>query len=99
MSSYQVPDDSILQKFSAKGKTIVITGGSRGLGLNFALTLAQVGANIAVIDVNEEPSDGFSKLSLYGGKYKYYQANVVEYQLLKHTIDQIYIDFGSIDGW
>jgi NAD(P)-dependent dehydrogenase (short-subunit alcohol dehydrogenase family) len=99
MSLVQSQESSILDRFLIKGKTIVITGGSRGLGLNFAHTLAQVGANIAVIDVNDQPSEGFSKLSNFGGKYKYYRANVVDYQQLKATIDQIYNDFGSIDGW
>ncbi|OAL28437.1 hypothetical protein AYO22_02891 [Fonsecaea multimorphosa] len=100
MSPTQIPSDSILNKFlSLKGKNIVITGGSRGLGFIFAYALAQVGANIAVIDIGEKPnSENMAKLSAYGGKYEYYQANVVDYQRLKETIDRIHGDFGSIDG-
>ncbi|OAP57498.1 hypothetical protein AYL99_08236 [Fonsecaea erecta] len=93
-----IPEDSILNKFLLKGKNIVITGGSRGLGFNFALALAQVGANIAVIDINDGPSENMAKLTPLGGKYEYYQANVVDYQRLKDTIDRIHKDFGSIDG-
>jgi sorbose reductase len=63
----------ILDQFLLKGKTIVITGGGRGLGLNFGIGLAQVGANIACIDVHEKPHDDFNTLSSYGGKAAYYR--------------------------
>jgi sorbose reductase len=99
MSQTQIPDAPVLRKFLLKGRTIVITGGSRGLGLLFAQTLASVEANIAVIDLNEQPSEAFTTLSSFGGTYKYYRANVVDYEGLKQTFDQIYADFGRIDGW
>lgn len=63
---------NILDKFSMKGKTVVITGGARGLGLNFANGLAQAGANIAAIDIHEKPHDDFAVLTSYGVKAKYY---------------------------
>ena len=89
----------ILSRFLVKDKTVVITGGARGLGLNFGIGLAQAGANIAAIDINEEPSEGFKALSQYGGKHKYYKADVRDYEGLKATIDRIAEDFVSIDGW
>lgn len=98
-SSIQIPKDSILNKFLLSGKTVVITGGSRGLGFSFAQTLASVGANIAVIDIADEASEDFSKLSAFGGRYKYYKSNVTDYGLLKETVNTIHADFGSIDGW
>jgi NAD(P)-dependent dehydrogenase (short-subunit alcohol dehydrogenase family) len=99
MSQIQIPDVPVLRKFLLNQRNIVITGGCGGLGLLFAQTLASVGANIAVIDLNEQPSEAFSALSTFGGKYKYYRANVVDYEGLKNTFDQIHADFGSIDGW
>jgi NAD(P)-dependent dehydrogenase (short-subunit alcohol dehydrogenase family) len=99
MSQTQIPDAPVLRKFLLTGRNIVITGGCRGLGLLFAQTLASVGANIAVIDINEQPSEAFTALSSLNGKYKYYKANVVDYEALKTTFDKIYTDFGSIDGW
>jgi NAD(P)-dependent dehydrogenase (short-subunit alcohol dehydrogenase family) len=64
---------SILDQFSIKDKVVVITGGGRGLGLNFALALAQCGAQIAAIDLHQKPHDDFGKLASYGGKAKYYR--------------------------
>lgn len=91
-------DRSILSKFDIRGKTVAITGGNRGLGLSFAQSLASAGANVAAIDLAFKASSEFSAIS-HGGKYKYYQANVTDYEVLKRTIDQIHEDFGSIDGW
>jgi NAD(P)-dependent dehydrogenase (short-subunit alcohol dehydrogenase family) len=93
--------DSVLDKFRLGGKNIVITGGSRGLGLEFARALTSVGANIAAIDLGDGPSEEFSALaSLYKeSKFRYYKSNVVDYGHLKQTVDQIHQDFGSIDGW
>ena len=51
-----VYNGKLLEKFLVKQRTIVITGGGRGLGLTFANGLAQAGANIAVVDIAEQPS-------------------------------------------
>lgn len=51
----------------------MITGGGRGLGLNFGIAMAEVGASIACIDLHEKPHEEFSKLSSFGGKSKYYR--------------------------
>ena len=37
------------------GKTIVITGGGQGLGRAMAIVMAKEGANLALIDLNDEP--------------------------------------------
>jgi len=36
-------------KYSFKGKTIVVTGGSRGIGLAIAKKCAKDGANVAIL--------------------------------------------------
>ena len=38
----------ILDRFSLKGKTALVTGSSRGLGAGIALALAEAGADVAV---------------------------------------------------
>jgi hypothetical protein len=66
-------DAGLLAQFSLKGKTIVITGSGRGLGLNFANGLVQAGANIAGIDIQDKPHPDFEKLTRFGGKAKYFR--------------------------
>ncbi|KAF5553678.1 short-chain dehydrogenase reductase sdr [Fusarium mexicanum] len=84
---------------SLKGRTVVITGGGRGLGLAFAFAVAEVGGNVAIIDVLDKPHDHFNKLeSEFGIKTKLYKSDVTNYETLKSTFDKIVEDFGRIDG-
>jgi len=39
---------SIFDLFNLKGKTAMVVGGNRGLGLSMAKALAEAGANIAI---------------------------------------------------
>lgn len=60
--------------FSLKGRTVVITGGARGIGLSFGFAVAEVGGNVAIIDTLPEPHEHFYKLEKeYGVKVKLYR--------------------------
>lgn len=41
-----------LPQFSLEGRTAVVTGGARGLGLVMAQSLVQSGASVAIVDLN-----------------------------------------------
>ncbi|OQV06974.1 hypothetical protein CLAIMM_11470 [Cladophialophora immunda] len=97
MSQIPIYNDKFLEKLSLKGKSIVITGGARGLGLAFCSGLAQAGANVAVIDIAEQPSSSFCSLD-YGGKYRYYRGDVTDYEGFSALIHKIADDFGTIHG-
>ena len=43
---------SILDRFSLKNQKALVTGGGSGIGKGLALALAEVGANVAVADIN-----------------------------------------------
>ena len=85
-----------------KDKTIVITGGGQGLGRTMAISFAQSGANIALIDLNEELLQETVKLveenSSESAKVKYYLANVSNEEQVESTFKQINDDFNGIDG-
>jgi NAD(P)-dependent dehydrogenase (short-subunit alcohol dehydrogenase family) len=53
-------EHSVQDLLSLKGRTIVITGGARGLGLAFALAVAETGGNVAVLDAAEKPHEHFT---------------------------------------
>ena len=40
--------------FSLEGKTAIVTGGAQGIGSVVAMRMAEVGANIAIFDMQEE---------------------------------------------
>ena len=54
---------SVPDLFSLAQRTIVITGGARGLGLAFAHGVAEVGGNVAILDISDEPHPHFHELS------------------------------------
>ena len=53
---------SVHDLLSLKGRTTVITGGARGLGLAFTLAVAEVGGNVAILDAAEKPHDHFHEI-------------------------------------
>ena len=82
-----------------KGKTIVVTGGGQGLGRSMAIELAKDGANLALIDLNEEPLAESVKLCKQaGGDARSYMANVAKEEDVMATFDAIEADFGEVHG-
>lgn len=82
-----------------KGKTIVITGGGRGLGRAMAETFAQQGANLALLDLNAESLKASAELCQQAGaKANTYIANVADEQQVEEAFAKIKADFGQIDG-
>lgn len=85
---------------SLKGKTAVVTGGSRGIGAATARRLAQEGANVAVIYAgNREMAEAVCALLAgdYGVKTMCYQCDVADYEAVKETVGRIRRDFGGVD--
>lgn len=85
-----------------ENKTIVITGGGQGLGRTMAINFAKSGADIALIDLNEELLAESAELVKQNGtaktRVKYYLANVSDEVQVETTFQQINEDFSSIDG-
>lgn len=85
-----------------QNKTIVITGGAQGLGLTMAVNFAKCGANIALIDLNEEQlKESVQQVIAVGNnniQVKYYLANVSKEVEVEQTFQQINVDFSGIDG-
>ncbi|KAK6379434.1 hypothetical protein LTS17_006352 [Exophiala oligosperma] len=89
---------SVQDLISLKGKTAIITGGARGLGLAIARGCAELGANVAALDVLLEPSKEFANLtSDLDVTAKYYSVDVTDNDKLRATFEAITVQFGSID--
>ncbi|PSW05415.1 SDR family oxidoreductase [Photobacterium lipolyticum] len=82
-----------------KQSVIAITGAGQGLGQMMAVTLAQAGAELALIDVNEE---GLRKTQqqchMLSTKAVTYKTDITSELDVEQTFNQIVEDFGQLDG-
>lgn len=81
-----------------KGKTAVVTGGSRGIGEAIVYKLASMGADIAVVYAgNTAAAESVCKKCRqeYGAEAKTYQCNVADFGAVKDTVAKIKADFGT----
>ncbi|GHG67322.1 3-ketoacyl-ACP reductase [Alishewanella longhuensis] len=79
-------------------KTIVITGGAQGLGLEMARMCAAAGAKLALIDMNNEQLAAAAGELSAQTKVQTYVANVADEAQVEATFAQIDSDFAGIDG-
>jgi 3-oxoacyl-[acyl-carrier protein] reductase len=82
-----------------QGKTAIITGGSRGIGKGIALVFAEHGANVAFTYSSSFDSaiELEKELKTFGVKVKSYKSNAASYRESQKLIDDVLIDFDSID--
>lgn len=89
-----------LKRFTLAGKVAVITGGARGLGLNMAQALAEVGVKgIAIMDVQQQIGEQAAKeLSEQTGvDVRFYQVDVRDGSAITQSVRDIAEHYGHID--
>ena len=81
-----------------KGKTAVVTGGSRGIGKAICLKFAENGADIAFLYAGNtvKAEETVKELEGLGVKAKAYQCNVADADAVASVIKEIVKDFGGI---
>ena len=90
---------------SLKGKTLFITGASRGIGLAIALRAARDGANIAIAAKTDAPNPKLpgtihtaaEEIEKAGGKALALAVDVRDEAAVKDAIDKTASHFGSLD--
>lgn len=88
----------ILDLFSLKGKTGYVTGGARGIGKSIAFGLAEAGAYVAIIDIDEEEAEKTAKELLHSG-YESFAicADVTKRDQVLDMVEGVVQRWGSLD--
>ena len=90
---------------SLKGKTMFVTGGSRGIGLAIALRAAQDGANIAIASKTSDPNPKLpgtiftaaAEIEKAGGQALPIQCDIRFEDQIQDAISKTFEKFGGID--
>lgn len=82
-----------------EGRNAVVTGGSRGIGREIAIRLAEKGANLAIIasSKSEKALNTLEELKTYGIDARLYCCNVGDSNQVEEVSAEILRDFGKID--
>ena len=84
--------------FDLTGKTALITGGSRGLGLTFAKALARAGADVAITSRTIESLDGPThEIEALGRRVIPLALDVREEASIRRAVDEAQGALGTID--
>ena len=79
-----------LKDINLKGKTVLVTGATKGLGRGAAIALAQVGANIIAVGRNLSELKSLGKIiKKLNVKYTSFNCDVNDYKTIKNNITKL----------
>lgn len=90
---------NVLETFKLNGKVAFVTGGAQGIGEQLATALAEAGAEVAIIDINERKANKTAEkiANDTGKKFKAFKVDVTNPEEVSQMIDNIVDEFGSLD--
>jgi len=85
--------------FSLKGRTCIVTGGSRGIGRGCADFIAAAGANVAIIGTKKETAQKAADeiAQVYGIKSMGFECNVQNREEVFRTVEAVETEIGVVD--
>ena len=93
-----LPEGFVSSLFSLDGRVAAVTGGGSGLGQAMAVGLAQAGAAVAVLDVNDEgATETVAAIEAGGGAARALHCDVTDSSAVNSVADEIVDQFGRVD--
>jgi NAD(P)-dependent dehydrogenase (short-subunit alcohol dehydrogenase family) len=90
--------DRALELISLKGKVALITGGASGIGLGTAKRLAEMGARISILDINEKNgAKAVGEIESLSGEAVFFKCDVTSASDCKNAVEGTIKEFGKID--
>lgn len=84
--------------FSLQGKTVLITGGNKGIGKGIAEAMVRSGANVAIMCRNEASAQkAIAELTQLGGCHRAYFGDVTKQEDAKRVVETVVADYGRLD--
>ncbi|KAJ4129718.1 hypothetical protein NW754_004001 [Fusarium falciforme] len=85
--------------FELRGRNYVVTGGAQGIGFACTRAICEMGGNVAVLDIQQNPVDEFHTLrDKFSAKAIYIQTDVTSEDSIKAAFAKVLQEFGTIDG-
>jgi NAD(P)-dependent dehydrogenase (short-subunit alcohol dehydrogenase family) len=96
--AFEVPDGYAADLFRLDGRVAVVTGGGSGLGAAMAKGLAQAGAALAIVDVNEEGAAAtVATIEEQSGRAVSLPCDVTSKQQVDALADRVVYELGRAD--
>ena len=90
----------IMEKMRLDGKKIFVTGGARGIGMNYAIAVAEAGADVAIVDLDiataEETAHRIAEDT--GREVIAIQTDVTSPESVEAMMDTFLAKFGRLDA-
>ena len=89
----------IRDKFELKGRNYIVTGGAMGIGYAVSHDIAEMGGNVAVLDLEKQPKEPLFDLpGKFGIKVHYFQCDVSDESSVQKAFAEAVAALGSLDG-
>ena len=90
----------IMEKMRLDGKAIFVTGGARGIGMNYAKAVAEAGADVAIVDMDMAAAQATAqRLAAETGRtFIAVEADVTNPASVDAMMETILASFGRVDA-
>lgn len=82
-----------------RNKSIIITGGSSGIGKSAVLLAAKQGARVTIADIDEEGGNAVcNEAKAMGAEAQFIHVDIADSQCVREMVDAAVSSFGRLDG-